>query len=180
MPLASIMLASTGVGERRLTVLLDSDKAGRDAARQFEDVFRDASAILMLGAAIGVSEATVEDLVPREAYVEVLKKLGHKVTLNDEEKAAPTNVKAMEMIFQRKNFGKFGVPEKAAAALALIAAWGKDPATIPVATKEKARALFEAQLRAERQLSSALMIQKSVIPSTMTERLLRKRVWAIE
>ena len=138
------MLASTGVGERRLIVLLDSDKAGRDAARWFEDVFRDASTILMLGAAIGVSEATVEDLVPREAYVAVLKKLGHEVTLNDEEKAAPTNVKAMEMVFQRKNFGKFGVPEKTAAALALMAAWSKDPATIPAATKEKARALFEA------------------------------------
>jgi predicted ATP-dependent endonuclease of OLD family len=30
MPLASIMLASTGVGERRLIVLLDSDKEGRE------------------------------------------------------------------------------------------------------------------------------------------------------
>ena len=142
------MLASTGVGERRLIVLLDSDKAGRDAARWFEDVFRDASTILMLGAAIGVSEATVEDLVPREAYVAVLKKLGHEVTLNDEEKAAPTNVKAMEMVFQRKNFGKFGVPEKTAAALALMAAWSKDPATIPAATKEKARHCSRQSTRA--------------------------------
>jgi predicted ATP-dependent endonuclease of OLD family len=144
MPLASIMLASTGVGERHLIVLLDSDKEGRNAARRFEDVFRDASSILMLGAAIGVSEATIEDLVPREAYVEVVKKLGYEVALNDEEKSAPTNVKAMEMVFQRKNFGKFGMPDKAAAALALIDAWGKDRATIPAATKEKARALFEA------------------------------------
>jgi len=144
MPLASIMLASTGVGERRLIVLLDSDKEGRDAARRFEDVFRDASTILMLGTAIGISEATIEDLVPREAYVEVLNKLGYSVTLNDEEKAAPTNVKAMEMVFQRNNIGKFGMAEKARAALTLIDAWGTDPATIPAATKEKARALFEA------------------------------------
>lgn len=144
MPLASIMHASTGVGERRLIVLLDSDKEGHDAARRFAREFGDASTILMLGAAIGVSEATVEDLVPREAYVEVLKELGHNLTLNDEEKAAPTNVKAMEMVFQRENLGKFGTQEKTAAARALIAAWGKDPAAILAATKEKARALFQA------------------------------------
>src|SRR5580704_4904285 len=34
--------------------------------------------------------------------------------------------------------------EKARVALALLDAWGKDSATIPAATKEKARALFEA------------------------------------
>jgi hypothetical protein len=90
-------VSSTGVGERGLIVLLDSDKEGRDAARRFEDVFRDASTILMLGTAIGISEATIEDLVPREAYVEVLNRLGYSVTLNDDEKTAPTNVKAMEM-----------------------------------------------------------------------------------
>jgi hypothetical protein len=61
MPLASIMLASTGVGEHRLIVLLDSDKEGRDAARRFEDVFRDASTILTLGAAIGISEEVSTD-----------------------------------------------------------------------------------------------------------------------
>jgi hypothetical protein len=92
----------------------------------------------------GISEATVEDLVPREVYVEVLKKLGYEVALNDEEKSAPTNVKAMEMVFQRNNLGKFGMAEKARVAFALLDAWGKDSATIPAATKEKARALFEA------------------------------------
>jgi hypothetical protein len=98
----------------------------------------------MLGAGIGISEATVEDLVPREVYVEVLKNLGYEVALNDEEKSAPTNVKAIEMVFQRNNLGKFGMAEKARVALALLDAWGKDPATIPPTTKEKARALFEA------------------------------------
>jgi len=48
------------------------------------------------------------------------------------------------MVFQRNNIGKFGMAEKTHAALALIDAWGKNRAAIPAATKEKARALFEA------------------------------------
>ena len=144
MPLASIMLASTGVGERHLMVLLDSDKEGKQAATRMNDVFSDESAVLMFGSAIGLTEATIEDLVPRDVYADAVKQAGHKVTLNADEKAASTNVKAMEQVFQRKGLGKFGMAEKAAAALALIDAWGKDPSSVPEPTREKARALFDA------------------------------------
>jgi len=142
MPLASIMLASTGVDEGRLMVLLDSDKEGDQAAKRLKDVFSDESAVLMLGTAINLTEATIEDLVSRDIYLKALKDAGYDITLNADEKAASTNVKALEQAFERKKLGKFGMAEKAAAALALIDAWGKDPATIPDATKEKARALF--------------------------------------
>ena len=74
-------------------------------------------------------EATIEDLVPREVYTAAVKKAGHKFTLNADEKAASTNVRAMEQVFQRKGLGKFGMAEKAAAALALIDSWGKDPSS---------------------------------------------------
>ena len=144
MPLASIMLASTGVGEGHLMVLLDSDKEGKQAATRMNDVFSDESAVLMFGSAIGLTEATIEDLVPRDVYADAVKQAGHKVTLNADEKAASTNVKAMEQVFQRKGLGKFGMAEKAAAALALIDAWGKDPSSVPEPTREKARALFDA------------------------------------
>ena len=144
MPLASIMLASTGVGEGHLMVLLDSDKEGKQAATRMNDVFSDESAVLMFGSAIGLTEATIEDLVPRDVYADAVKQAGHKVTLNADEKAASTNVKAMEQVFQRKGLGKFGMAEKAAAALALIEAWGKDPSSVPEPTREKARVLFDA------------------------------------
>ena len=144
MPLASIMLASTGVGEGHLMVLLDSDTEGRQADQRLKDVFSGESAVLMLGSAIDLAEATIEDLVPRDVYVEAVKQAGHKCTPNADEKAAPTNVKAMEQVFERKHLGKFGMAEKAAAALALIDAWGKNPTSIPEPTKEKARALFGA------------------------------------
>lgn len=144
MPLASIMLASTGVGEGHLMVLLDSDKEGDQAATRLKEVFSEESAVLMLGAAIGLTEATIEDLVPRDVYVAALKQAGYSIVLNAEEKAAATTVKAMERAFERKRMGKFGMAEKAAAALALIDGWGKDPSTIPDLTKERARALFGA------------------------------------
>ena len=144
MPLASIMLASTGVGEGHLMVLLDSDKEGRRAATRMNEVFSDESAVLMLGSAIDRTEATIEDLVPCDVYVDAVKQTGHNFTLNASEKAASMNLDAMEQVFQRKGLGKFGMAEKASAALALIDAWGKDPSSVPEPTREKARALFNA------------------------------------
>ena len=142
MPLASIMIASTGVGDGHLMVLLDSDKEGEQAGKRLMDVFRDKSAVLMLGTAIGLTEATVEDLISRDVYLRTLNAVGYKLALNADEKAAGTNVKAMEHAFEREKLGKFGMAEKVATALALIGAWGKDPSVIPTETKDKARALF--------------------------------------
>ena len=144
MPLASIMLASTGVGGRHLMVLLDSDKEGRQATDRMNKVFSNESSVLMLGAPLNLTEATIEDLVPREVYVDALNQAGHKITLNTAEKAAATNVKAMEQAFQRCGLGKYGTAEKASAALALIDSWGKTPSSVPEPTREKARALIEA------------------------------------
>ena len=144
MPLGSIMLASTGVGDRHLMVLLDSDKEGKQAATRMNEVFSKESSVLMLGDPLNLTEATIEDLVPREVYVDALKRAGHKITLNKDEKGAETNVKAMEQAFQRHGLGKFGRAAKAGAALALIDSWGKDPSSVPEPTREKARTLIEA------------------------------------
>lgn len=144
MPLASIMLASTGVGEGHLMVLLDSDKEGDQAAKRVKDVFNEELAVLMLGSAIGLTEATIEDLIPRDFYVTALNEAGYHIALSANERDAATTVTAMERASERKNMGKFGMAEKAAAALKLIDGWGKDLSTIPDPTKEKARALFDA------------------------------------
>jgi predicted ATP-dependent endonuclease of OLD family len=144
MPLASIMLASAGIGERHLLVLLDSDKEGDQAAKRLKDVFSAESAVLMLGSVIGLAGATIEDLLPRSTYIAALKQAGYDITLNAGEKGATTTIKAIEQAFDRKKMGKFGMAEKAAAALALIDGWGKDPSTIPGPTREKAGALFDA------------------------------------
>ncbi len=144
MPLASIMLASTGVGERHLMVLLDSDREGNQAASRMNDIFSGESSVLMLGAALNLTEATIEDLVPRDIYADAVKEGGHEFTMNDDEQGAATNVKAMEMVFQRTGLGTFGISEKAAAALVLIDAWGKEPTSVPELTRERARAVVDA------------------------------------
>lgn len=144
MPLASIMLASAGVGESHLMVLLDSDKEGHQAAKRLKDVFNDESAVIMLGSTIGLTEATIEDLIPRDTYVAALNQAGYEITLNAEEEAMATTANALEHAFERENKGKFSNAEKTAAALALIDAWGKAPSTIPNSTKEKASSLFSA------------------------------------
>lgn len=144
MPLASIMVASTGVGERQLMVLLDSDREGHQAASRMHDLFHGESSVLMLGGALDLGEATIEDLVPRDVYADAVKGSGHEFTLSEDELDAATNVKAMEMVFDRLGLGRFGIAEKAVAALALIDAWGKDASSVPELTRERAAALVEA------------------------------------
>ena len=144
MPLASIMLASTGVGDAHLMVLLDCDKEGQQAASRMSDAFGDESSVLMLGAALNLPEATIEDLVPRDIYADAVNQAGHKITLDENEMSAPTNVKAIEQAFQRKSLGKFGTPQKVATALALIGGWGKHPSSVPEPTRGRARALIDA------------------------------------
>ena len=143
-PLASIMLASSSVGEGRVIVLLGSDSAGREAASRMNDVFCDEPSILVLGAALDLVEATTEDLVPRDVYADAVRRTGHEFTMNDDEKEAATNVNAMEMVFQRTGLGRFGKAEKSAAALALLNEWGWEPANIPEITQKRARALIDA------------------------------------
>ncbi len=146
MPLASIMFGTAGVGGRQLLVLLDSDNEGLQAATRVQkDLFAgDDSRILMLGPAIKMEKATIEDLVPRDVYAKALTDCGYKIKFNSDEEKAPTNVAAAEKAFQRGNHGKFGAEHKAAAALNLVAAWGQDPKSIPDDTRQSASALFAA------------------------------------
>ncbi len=144
MPLASIMLASTGVGEGHLMVLLDSDTQGRQAVKRMYELFSEEASIVTLGNVFDVAEVTVEDMIPRDVYVDALKQAGYNVTLNKEENAAATNVEAISQAFKRKKLGKFGVNEKAQAALVLIESWGRDPSTVAELTRKRGHALIDA------------------------------------
>jgi predicted ATP-dependent endonuclease of OLD family len=143
MPLASIMLASMSHADGRLIVLLDSDAPGKQAAERLEKTFANEAPVIMLGTAIGLTEATIEDLIPRPRYAAAVKKAeGRTFTFDAKENAAPTNVKCMELLFKRKSWDEFGLDQKATAALALIAEWGEDCANVPPETLEFARKLF--------------------------------------
>jgi hypothetical protein len=52
------------------------------------------------------------------------------------------NVQALELAFQRRGMGKFGIAEKTAAALVLLDDWGKDVSKVPQETMESARVLI--------------------------------------
>ena len=144
MPLAAIMVASTDISRgRSLVVLLDSDDAGRQAAQRINNKFSEDLPVLMLGSTINRTEATIEDLVPRDAYVTAVKQAGYDIELRQDEKNALTNVKAMEKAFQRLEFGKFG-PVKDSVARILMDAWSQDPSKISDCTCTQARALINA------------------------------------
>ena len=144
MPLASIMIGAKGMGDRGLVVLLDSDDDGSKAANRMAKAFGRESPVIMLGCALGLSEATVEDLVPRDYYVDAVKSAGYDFDLNDEEREMSTNVKAVRRAFERLGIGKFAVDEKVMTALNLIRNWGTDPGSVPDITKNRAGALFRA------------------------------------
>ena len=144
MPLASIMIGASGVGDRRLIVLLDSDDDGSNAADKMAKAFGKESPVIMLGRAVGLSEATIEDLVPRDDYVDAVKSTGYEFELNSPERDMATNVKAVRRAFERLGLGKFSLTEKVAAALKLIGKWGADPVSVPESTRDRTSALFRA------------------------------------
>jgi len=144
MPLASVMLASMQGVQGRMAVLLDSDTEGKQAAKRIEEAFGAEAPVLMLGTALSRAEATIEDLVPRDVYLDALKRAGYPIDLSADEKREPMIVHACEKAFQRLGKVKFAIPEKTAAALVLLDDWGKSPAKIPAETKAAARALIQA------------------------------------
>ena len=146
MPLASIMLATTGVGGRKMLVLLDSDTEGANAAdRVTRELFADdSSRVMLLAPSMGMTHATIEDLVPRADYFAALVEAGFKVTQTAEDTRAATNVQAAEKAFARAGLGQLTKDHKAAAVLKLIDGWGKDPKRVPQETKSMALSLFAA------------------------------------
>lgn len=146
MPLASIMFATTGVEGRRMLVMLDSDTEGKNAKTRLDAaLFKPESRVFMLGEAIGLGEATIEDLLPRTDYADAVGQAhGRKVQLNTDEMAALTNVAALTAYWTRMGWGKFGVDEKAVTVLWLLDQWAKDRSRIPEETLKRVADLFGA------------------------------------
>jgi hypothetical protein len=141
-PLGSIILASSGGVDGRLLVLLNGDNEGREASRRLEKVFGDEAPVMTVGSSLGVEDATVEDLVLREAYATAVQQTSERnFTLNAAEMAAPTNVRAMDMAFRRNNWPPFSTADRAPAALFLAGQWA-DAGSVPNVTLERARSLF--------------------------------------
>ena len=166
-PLGSLMLASqSGLGAKML-VLLNSEKGARESVRHLERVFGLRAPVMTVGNSLHMDEATLDDLVQREAYANAVQQTLEKdFTLDATELAAPTNVQALNMLFRRNNWGTFGENERAPAALWLAGQWA-DAGGPPKATLDRARALFrdinrhfkpeEGQKRFERKIRDRLL-----------------------
>lgn len=142
MPLASIMLSTTGIDGRRLLVLLDSDQAGQQAAKNLEDTFSTDANVRMLATAIDKKQATIEDLIPRDIYLKALAEAGYAVTLQADEEAIEMTTAALGKAFLRVGLGQFGTEHKAMAALKLVDAWARDPKSVPTETFVAAQKLI--------------------------------------
>ena len=141
-PLAFVILAAPG--QRRALVLLNSSREGLDEAARLRTVFGDDVPLLTVGDLLGRPGAMIEDLIPREVYVEAAGQGRLDVPLSEDEQAAATNVEAVAQLFRRTGMGDFDKAEQAKVALALTDNWGRDRSAIPEATKENARQLAEA------------------------------------
>jgi hypothetical protein len=84
----------------------------------------------------------VDDLVLRDAYASAVQKTyGKLFTLGAGEIAVPTNLEAMELVFLRNNWGRFGANGRAATALWLAGHWA-DAGNVSQLTLDRARKLF--------------------------------------
>ena len=169
-PLGSLMLASMDRREGKMLVLLNSDNGMREAARRLERTFGDDAPVMTIGTFLGIEEATVDDLVLRDAYAEAVQQSYERsLTLNTAELAAATNVRAMDLVFRRNDWGAFGEIERASAALWLTGQWA-DAGSVPNPTLDRARKLFREINRYFR--PPAQSDQRRVERTTLRERLL--------
>jgi len=138
-PLASMVLGGRGRG--RILILLNGGHAGREAARELEKAFGEAP-VMTVDGLLGLDDAMIDDLVPRDAYSAAVQRTYDRlITLKADEIAASTNVTAMDMVFQRNNWGSFAANGRAATALWLVGEWA-DSKNVPTLTLDRARKLF--------------------------------------
>lgn len=144
MPLASILFGTAGVDGKNLLVLLDDDKAGRNAANLLSKEFGNSMRTIHLSQGTGVHTPTIEDLFTHDTYLEAAKRAGFTIKLSAKEDAEPSIVVAIQAACLRLGCGEFGMAQKAKVALSIIDEIGKKPSSIPAITKERAKALFTA------------------------------------
>lgn len=143
MPLASIMFGAAGVSGKNMLVLLDSDKEGGNAKARLEsDLFAGDSRVILVGPAIGMTKAMIEDLVERPAYVAALNAVGYAVSLSADEESAACNGDAMSAAFTRLGLGAFDHIPKTKAAHWLADRWVRDPSAVEQQTIDKVVTLF--------------------------------------
>lgn len=145
MPLAVLMFSTTGDAGAKMLVVLDSDTEGNRAAGQLaKDLFVKESRTMLLGQALNMQAATVEDLVDRSQYVWALQRCGYVINPTPQELGAATTLECVKAAFARQGLGEFGAAQKSAAALRLIDEWARNPTSLSQATADRAQLVITA------------------------------------
>ncbi|MFC0386768.1 AAA family ATPase [Muricoccus vinaceus] len=140
-------LAALFLGEQaRALVLLDGDKAGRDArSTLLRDLYKGhESAVLVLDDALGGEGLEIEDLVGEEVFLAGLNAaLGLAITIIPEDREQGSVVKRVAAAARRSGIE---LPEgwKVTAVLRLVGDWAEKRSPCPQEAMERATKLFEA------------------------------------
>ena len=95
-------------GEGKMLVLLNSERGGREAVRRLERVFDRRAPVMTVGNSLHMDEATVDDLVQREAYANAVQQtLDRDFTLDATELATRNECAGPEHAFPTKQLGDF-------------------------------------------------------------------------
>lgn len=143
LPLASVMSAREQMGPNRLAVLLDSDKPGLDKAKKLMEMMAHGQdSVMLLGDAIGIARAQVEDLPEMDELIDALKELGHASLTVPARHAGETNVELLQRTFVENGLGILSHEIKARIVLQLSDSWWRGTVPNP-ATLERARGMFK-------------------------------------
>jgi len=148
MPLASIMASREQMGPNRMAVLLDSDKAGLNKAKDLVKLLMPevtkAGNLLLLGDIVGVPGAEIEDLVEPKELLDALKRAGRTYTGTPRRQAGERNVPFLQRVFSENAWGEVTVQEKARIVLALVDTWRTGTTEPHPATLERVAKVFQA------------------------------------
>jgi hypothetical protein len=144
LPLASVMASREQMGPNRMAVLLDSDSAGRNKAKELVGMLLPGeNSVLMLGDLLGMQSAEAEDLVEVDELHAALARLGRMPPLGARQ-PNETNVPYLRRLYKENGWGELTPTEKARIVHALLEMWRDDGADPHENTLRRAQQVFVA------------------------------------
>lgn len=148
MPLASIMASREQMGPNRMAVLLDSDQAvpnkAKDLVRLLTAEGGSAGNVLLVGDILKIPGAEIEDVVESGELVAALRAAGKTFATTPTRQPGETNVPFLRRAFAENGWGEVTVQDKARIVLALVDSWRSRGTSPQPATLARASDVFTA------------------------------------
>jgi len=148
MPLASIMASREQMGPNRMAVLLDSDQAGPNKAKDLVRLLTaeggSAGNVLLVGDILKIQGAELEDVVESGELAAALRAAGKTFATTPTRQPGETNVPFLRRAFAENGWGEVTVQDKARIVLALVDSWRSRGTSPQPATLARASDVFTA------------------------------------